>query len=208
MADKIKKEKKGLKQRNKNDLPVLDTDHEFLIAFEKKIQSTPESQENNFIESFKKNQKNKHEVKVMDPRQTDHNLTESHENFSELLEESFKKRKVNSVTKISPMSVKKRLKRYPPVEAELDLHGYNTIGAQMRARSFISSCKHKGFFTLRIIVGKGLHSDAGPVLPDVVEDVVREMKKLDQVIFYEWDKKKKTRSGALIVYLKQFEQFD
>lgn len=208
MADKAKKQKKGSKHRNKNDLPVFDKDHDFLIAFEKKNQSKPESPENTFIKSFKKNQKNKHGVKVMDPGQTDHDLTENHENFSELLEESFKKRKVNSVTKISPMSVKKRLKRYPPVEAELDLHGYNTIGAQMRARSFISSCKHKGFFTLRIIVGKGLHSDAGAVLPDVVEDVVREMKKLDQVIFYEWDKKKKIRSGALIVYLKQFEQFE
>jgi len=208
MADKANKQKKGLKHRNKNDLPVFDKDHDFLIAFEKKNRSKPESLENTFIKPFKKNQKNKHEVKVMDPGQTDHDLAESHENFSELLEESFKKRKVKSVKKTSPMSVKKRLKRYPPVEAELDLHGYNTIGAQLRARSFISSCKHKGFFTLRIIVGKGLHSDAGPVLPDVVEDVVREMKKLDQVIFYEWDKKKKTRSGALIVYLKQFEQFD
>ncbi|MBT3387667.1 MAG: Smr/MutS family protein [Desulfobacula sp.] len=208
MADKIKKEKKGLKHRNKNDLPVFDADHDFLIAFEKNVQTKPESLENTYIESFKKNQTKKQGIKVTDPRQTDHDLTQSHENFSELLEESFKKRKVKSVKKTSPMSVKKRLKRYPSVEAELDLHGYNTIGAQMRARSFISSCKHKGFFTLRIIVGKGLHSDAGPVLPDVVEDVVREMKKLDQVIFYEWDKKKKTRSGALIVYLKQFEQFD
>lgn len=208
MADKTKNEKKALKHRNKNDLPVFDTDHDFLIAFEKKVQTKPESLENNFTESFKKNQKNKHGVKVMDPGQTDHDLTQNHENFSQLLEESFKKRKVKSVKKTSPMSIKKRLKRYPPVEAELDLHGYNSIGAQMRARSFISSCKHKGFFTLRIIVGKGLHSDTGPVLPDVVEDVVREMKKLDQVIFYEWDKKKKNRSGALIVYLKQFEQFD
>ncbi len=208
MVNKARKEKKGLKHRNKNDLPVFDADHDFLTAFEKKVQTKPDSLENTFIESFKKNQRNKHGVKVMDPMQTDHNLTQGHENFSELLEESFKKRKVKSVKKTSPMSVKKRLKRYPPVEAELDLHGYNTIGAQMRARSFISSCKHKGFFTLRIIVGKGLHSDTGAVLPDVVEDVLREMKKLDQVIFYEWDKKKKTRSGALIVYLKQFEQFD
>ncbi|MBU2628970.1 MAG: Smr/MutS family protein, partial [Proteobacteria bacterium] len=103
---------------------------------------------------------------------------------------------------------KKRLKRYPSPEVELDLHGYTTIGAQVKARSFIRTAKHQGFFTIRIIVGKGLHSDLGPVLPDVVEDVLREMKKQDLVIWYEWDKKKKSKSGAVIVYLKQFEQFD
>ena len=97
MADKTKNEKKALKHRNKNDLPVFDTDHDFLIAFEKKVQTKPESLENNFTESFKKNQKNKHGVKVMDPGQTDHDLTQNHENFSQLLEESFKKRKVKSL---------------------------------------------------------------------------------------------------------------
>ena len=106
------------------------------------------------------------------------------------------------------MPVKKRLKRYPPVEVELDLHGYTAIGAQVKARSFIHSCKHQGYFTVRIIVGKGLHSDCGPVLPDVVEDVLKEMKKQDLVISYEWDKRKKSKSGAVIVYLKQFEQFE
>jgi len=138
------------------------------------------------------------------------NPGESKEDFSELLEESFKKGKEKPAKKPSPVPVpvKKRLKWYPPVEAELDLHGYNTIGAQVKTRSFITSCKHQGLFTLRIIVGKGLHSDTGPVLPDVVEDVVREMKKQGLVIFYEWDKKKKIRSGALIVYVKQFEQYE
>ncbi len=196
------------KHRIKNDLPVFDSDHDFLNAFEKKEEIRTGALENNFKETPKKNQINRHGVKVIDPEQKDQNLTEKKEVFSELLEESFKKSKQCPVKKKSPMPIKKRLKRYPPVEAELDLHGYNTIGAQVRTRSFISSCKYKGFYTLRIIVGKGLHSDSGPVLPDVVEDVVKEMKKIDQVIFYEWDKKKKTRSGSLIVYLKQFEQFE
>jgi hypothetical protein len=57
-------------------------------------------------------------------------------------------------------------------------------------------------------VGKGLHSDLGPVLPDVVEDVLKEMKKQHQVIWYEWDKKKKSTSGAVIVFIKHFEQFE
>jgi len=208
MVNTKKKEKKGIKQRLKNDLPVFDSDHDFLRAFIKKNEIKPEFLENTFIESPKESQINKHGIEVIEPLPDDQNFTGTEEDFSELLEESFKNRKVNPVKKPIPMPLKKRLKRYPPVEAELDLHGYNTIGAQVKTRSFISSCKQQGFFTLSIIVGKGLHSDTGPVLPDVVEDVVKEMKKQDQVLFYEWDKKKKTRSGALIVYLKQFEQFE
>lgn len=208
MINKGKKGKKPLKQRHKNDLPVFDSDHDLLKAFEKKEKINPDSMENVFVEAPKENQINKHGIKVLDTSLEHKNFAEEEENFSELLEESFKIRKPGPAKKSSPVPIKKRLKRYPPVEAELDLHGYTTIGAQMRTRSFITSNKLKGLFTVRIIVGKGLHSDTGPVLPDVVEDVVREMKKQDLVIFYEWDKKKKTRSGALIVYLKQFEQFD
>jgi len=204
----VNKEKKGLKQRHKNDLPVFDSDQDFLKAFTKKNGIKPESLENTFIDPPKESQINKHGIEVIDTLTDDQNFTGTQEDFFELLEESFKKRKVKPVKKPSPMPLKKRLKRYPSVEAELDLHGYNTIGAQVRTRSFISSCKQRGFFTLSIIVGKGLHSETGPVLPDVVENVVKEMKKQDLVLFYEWDKKKKTRSGALIVYLKQFEQFE
>ncbi len=207
MTDK-KKQKKGLKQRNKNDLPVFDSDQDFLKLFTKKNKITPDSRKTNFIEPQTKSETNKHGIKVINTLSQNHNLTETKENFAALLEASFKKRKVNPGKKSLPMPLKRRLKRYPPVEAVLDLHGYTTIGAQVRTRSFITSCKQQGFFTLSIIVGRGLHSDTGPVLPDVVEDIVKEMKKQDQVLFYEWEKKKKTRSGALIVYLKQFEQFE
>ena len=78
----------------------------------------------------------------------------------------------------------------------------------MRSRSFIHSCKLQGFFTIRIIVGKGRHSNEGAVLPDVVEDVAKEMKKQGLVIGFEWENKIKSKSGALIIYLKQFERFD
>jgi len=214
MVNKGKKKKRGLKPRHKNDLPVFDSDDDFLRVFTGKNKIKPDSLEIRFIEASKKFQINKHQInkhgiEVIDTvSQDEYSAETQQEDFSVLLEESFKKIKVKHAKKPSPIPLKKRLKRYPSVEAVLDLHGYNTIGAQVRTRSFISSCKQQGFFTLSIIVGKGLHSDTGPVLPDVVEDVVKEMKKQDQVLFYEWDKKKKTRSGALIVYLKQFEQFE
>jgi len=197
-----------LKKRNKNNLPIFDSDHDLLKAFEKKVQ-IPDA-ETQCIEPERKVQINKHGVQVLEHLKEDRNGvdTTDKEDFAELLEEYYKKRKERSLKKPSPMPVKKRLKRYPSPEVELDLHGYTTIGAQVKARSFIRTAKHQGFFTIRIIVGKGLHSDLGPVLPDVVEDVLREMKKQDLVIWYEWDKKKKSKSGAVIVYLKQFEQFD
>lgn len=204
MVNKGKKGKNGLRQIKKNDLPVFDSDHDFLRAFAQKEKINSEFQENNQNQS-PQFPVNKHGIAVVDAFLNDPKEIEDTEDFPQLLAESFKKKPPIPVKKKVPMSVTKRLKRYPPVEAELDLHGYNTIGAQLRTRSFISTCRHQGVFTISIIVGKGLHSDTGPVLPDVVEDVVKEMKKQDQVLSYAWDRKKKSKSGVLIVYLKQFE---
>lgn len=208
MADKenrVNKRRKKAGRNKKNDLPVFDSDHDFLRAFTQAENTNADGLANRPDTSPEKSLINQHGIAVMEDFLNGQNGAESHEDFSLLLAESFNRIKPKSVKKPIPMPLRKRLKRYPPVEAELDLHGYNTIGAQMRTRSFITSCKHQGFFTIRIIVGKGLHSETGPVLPDVVEDEVKEMKKQDQVLSYAWDRKKKARSGALIVYLKQFD---
>jgi DNA-nicking Smr family endonuclease len=103
-----------------------------------------------------------------------------------------------------PMPYHKRIKRYPPPEKDLDLHGFTALGAQLKARSFLITCKHQGYFTVRIIVGKGLHSDLGPVLPDTIEDLLARLKAQDIVLGYAWERKKKSRSGSVIVYLRQF----
>ncbi len=204
------KGKKHIKIRNKNDLPVFDSDDDLLKAFKKEHQEN-ESRDRQLTEPLKEVETNKHGVKVLNDL-SDTNLfkeEEGDEDFSQLLEDSFKKKNKKSTKKTSsPMPVKKRLKRYPPPETELDLHGYTAIGAQVKTKSFITGCKHQGFFTVRIIVGKGLHSELGPVLPDVVEDVLKELKKQNQVLAYEWEKKKKARSGAVIVFIKQFQEFD
>jgi len=93
MTDK-KKQNKGLKQRNKNDLPVFDSDQDFLKLFTKKNKIKPDSQKTNFIEPQTKGGINKHGIKVIDTLSQNHDFTETKENFVELLEESFKKRKV------------------------------------------------------------------------------------------------------------------
>jgi DNA-nicking Smr family endonuclease len=103
-----------------------------------------------------------------------------------------------------PMPYHKRIKRYPPPEKDLDLHGFTALGAQLKARSFLTTCKLQGYFTVRIIVGKGLHSDLGPVLPDTIEDLLRQLKTQDIVLGFAWERKKKSRSGSVIVYLRQF----
>ena len=104
------------------------------------------------------------------------------------------------------MPLKKRLKRYPSPEKDLDLHGFTALGAQMKAKSFILSAKYQGFFTLRIIVGKGLHSEEGPVLPHVIEDLLKTLKKENTILAYKWEQRKKEKSGAVIVYIKQFQE--
>jgi len=103
------------------------------------------------------------------------------------------------------MPYHKRIKRYPPPENELDLHGFTALGAELKARSFLVSCQRQGFFTVRIIVGRGLHSELGPVLPDMVEDLLAQLKARDIVLGFAWERKKKSRSGAVIVYLRQFD---
>ncbi|MDA3916809.1 MAG: Smr/MutS family protein [Deltaproteobacteria bacterium] len=182
---------------NKNRLPVLDSDEEFLKAFTKKDKPKTAVQEKTAFRDAAEEQ---------DCEDNDDSL--ENEDFAAMLEESFKIRKSKLIGKPKPTPLKKRLKRYPGVELELDLHGYNAIGAQLKLRSFLQSCKYQGYFTLRIIVGRGLHSENGAVLPDIVEDELKEMKKQNIIIWYEWDRKQKRNAGSIIVYLKQFEQYE
>ena len=103
-----------------------------------------------------------------------------------------------------PMPYHKRIKRYPPPEKDLDLHGFTALGAQLKARSFLTACKHQGYFTVRIIVGRGRHSDLGAVLPDTIEGLLAQLKAQEIVLGFTWERKKKSRSGSVIVYLRQF----
>ncbi len=174
-----KKNKQKLKR--KNALPKLASDIDFLDAFladDQDIQTDKTAEQG--------------------PQ-----APEPEDEFSTLLEVSLKQNPCLRQTP-EPMSLKRRLKRYPPPEAHLDLHGFTAIGAQIKTRSFISHAHTQGFFTLRIIVGKGLHSEDGPVLPHVVEDLLKEMKNEEIVLAYKWEGTKRLNPGAVLVYLKRF----
>ncbi len=207
---KNKKNNKNRTKRDKNNLPVFDSDQDLLKAFENKESTSSNHEKKCKIESDKR-EINKHGIDILDADYNGNDLPkEVEEDFATLLEESFKRKKINlsNKRKKEQLPLKKRLKRYPPVEKTLDLHGFTAIGAQIKAKAFVSSCKQMGYFTVRIIVGKGTHSDLGPVLPDVVWDTAKEMKNQGQVISYDWENKSKSKSGAIIVYLKQFDEYD
>lgn len=220
MVKQDKDQKKTGKKLTKNDLPVLDSGQDLFSVFLEPLPlPCPEEKKGSSRQANPR--LNKHGLPVIEEFEDQfldqegglsvaQNVSsepleseELEEDFALLLEESLKQKSPDKKIPI-PMPIKKRLKRYPPPEAELDLHGFTALGAEVKAKSFISTCKHQGFFSLRIIVGKGLHSDIGPVLPDVIEDLLKILEKQNVVLAYKWDQQKKSKSGAVIVYLKQF----
>jgi DNA-nicking Smr family endonuclease len=101
----------------------------------------------------------------------------------------------------SPITIAERVKNYPPPKSELDLHGFTSVQAERQTESFIKKSRDRGVKTVRIIVGKGTHSQGKAILPDVVAAKVIELKRTGWVLAYKWEKKDKFKSGALIVYL-------
>ncbi|MCP4020664.1 MAG: Smr/MutS family protein [Desulfobacteraceae bacterium] len=214
MKKKSKPKKSQIKTKNK--IPVLDPGQDLFDAFETNANILEKQKKTEQIFMDKKRfKKNKHGLPIIEQRTThEDRITKDPETeFTQLLDYSFKKKdssvlqnKKKIYVKPTAFPLRKRLKRYPPPQIELDLHGFTAEGAKARVSTFIQNGKRSGFFTARIIVGKGLHSEFGAVLPDIVEDQLRLLKKEDLVLFFEWDKKKKSQSGALIVYIKQFDE--
>ncbi|MFZ5760986.1 MAG: Smr/MutS family protein [Thermodesulfobacteriota bacterium] len=88
-----------------------------------------------------------------------------------------------------------------PVDAELDLHGCTCLEAKTRVENFLLTGRLAGRRAVRIITGKGLHSSGQPVLPDFVEELLRDLEESGSVRHYRWEQEGKGRSGALICYL-------
>lgn len=93
-------------------------------------------------------------------------------------------------------------KEYPLPQVELDLHGYTSAQAAAGVEKFIQEGVARGLMTIRLITGKGVHSQGKAVLPDVVENTVVMLKRKKRwILGYQWEKKDKRKSGALVVYL-------
>ncbi|HKL01814.1 MAG TPA: Smr/MutS family protein [Desulfotignum sp.] len=188
--------------------PRLRSDEDFLKAFTRK--NRPEAGEAG-SDNISPRQVNRHGLPVMDNgvRPPDSNVSETDvsetECFPALLEAFLSRPERPARPSPEPMPYHKRIKRYPPPEKDLDLHGFTALGAELKAGSFLISCQQQGYFTVRIIVGRGLHSELGPVLPDMVEDLLATLKARNIVLGFAWERKKKSRSGAVIVYLRRFD---
>ena len=104
--------------------------------------------------------------------------------------------------KPATQTLKERLRAYPPPREELDLHG--TTGAEVAAKvsGFLNAAATLNYPTVRIITGKGLHTEGPAVLPPLVEATLSELKQAGRILHYAWDKKRRERSGAVVVYLK------
>lgn len=114
-------------------------------------------------------------------------------------------RKKKEKTAPPPIPVEQRIKRYPNPQEELDLHGFTAIEADRKTDVFIRSARRRDLFTVKIIVGKGIHSQGRAVLPDVVEDRLSALKNEKEVLTFRWEKRLKAQSGAVIVYLNHFD---
>ena len=100
-----------------------------------------------------------------------------------------------------PRRMKQVAKGLIKPQDELDLHGHTADEAEQKAAVFIQAAQARRLHTVRIIVGKGLHSRGNAVLPDVIEAKMADLKKAGAVLTFRWEKQSKHRSGALIVYL-------
>lgn len=132
------------------------------------------------------------------------------ENFEELLEKSIfgKNRehlileKTGGITPERPPTRKEKIAAYPPPQGEIDLHGCTGEEAMKKTEAFIRESRRRGKRTVVIIVGKGIHSKGRPVLPDLVEIKLAELRQKNWVLAAEWERGRKRKSGSVIVYLK------
>jgi DNA-nicking Smr family endonuclease len=130
--------------------------------------------------------------------------------FAELLEKSLSgkprehliQEKTGGLPPERPLTRKEKIAAYPPPQGEIDLHGCTAAEATDRTEAFIRESRRRGKRTVMIIVGKGLHSEGRPVLPDAVEAKLTELRQKNWVLTSEWERGRKRRSGAVIVYLK------
>ena len=135
--------------------------------------------------------------------------TEPEKSFEELLEESLTgessqtliKEKITASSDKTKLSKNTKLSNYPEPQDEIDLHGFKGDEAELKADFFIRDSKARGLVTIRIIVGKGTHSEGRAVLPDIVEGKIIDLKREGQIHTFKWEKGKKVKSGAVIIYL-------
>lgn len=213
---------KSVARTTRNGFPILDDLDDFSLFMKMKADCIKRTDDeylpsDNLTALIKKGKrqelKNKHGIPMLPDRESvssEENGNEIEKNeFMRLLNDSLggktrdvlmNEKGVRAVRK-KPLSLKEKMKRYPLPQSQLDLHGYTAIKAELRAETFLKNAYGNQIHTVIIIVGKGLHSDEGAVLPGVIEGLIIRLRKDGIVLFYEWENEKKVRSGSVSVYL-------
>lgn len=101
----------------------------------------------------------------------------------------------------TPLTPEQAIRRYPPPQEELDLHGHTSQQAIDSTRAFVEKARYRGKRTVLVIVGKGLHSEGRAILPDVVEAELARLRQTGRVLAHRWERGAKRKSGAILVYL-------
>jgi DNA-nicking Smr family endonuclease len=101
-----------------------------------------------------------------------------------------------------PPRVLQRLRRgLYAAQDELDLHHADALRAEVLLRDFIKASLHAGLGCVRVIHGKGLHSDTGvPVLKNLVDRVLRQR---GDVLAFHSTPPAQGGNGAVLVLLKR-----
>ncbi len=202
---------------DKNGFPILDKADDFSKLMGQSEDSVEEHTDENENGAVPESHplKTRHGIQILE-KDTDHSAVfqgdDLSEDFGEMSAESLGgkstsvllKEKRDAVRPVKKITEKQRLTRYPLPQGQIDLHGFTAIKADLNVEAYLRNAYRNGTYTVRVVVGKGLHSKDGPVLPDIVEKRVDRLKK-DKIVFaYEWDKKKKSKSGSMTVFLNNY----
>lgn len=211
---------KKAKRRNRHGILVIDDEKDLFLQMaqeaeregDRVLPTVGKQVAGGAIPPLRKVQKDRHGLPILEQGQVMPASDESDE-FAALLAASLSEKsrevllheKVDKGGPARPIPLKERLKRYPAPQGQLDLHGYTAAKADQTAEHYVRRAFSSGTYTLRLIVGKGLHSEHGAVLPDTISDRVAALKEEGIVLAWEWEKGKKAKSGSILVYLNNYD---
>lgn len=124
------------------------------------------------------------------------------DDFSKLLDEysdidfEIHKREKNSTVEEQKRLLKPRDIR---PDSTLDLHGMLKDDALRKVEITVKDMKARGYLKLRIITGKGKHSENQPVIPDAVDDLLFKLKREGIIRTISWENKTVKGSGFVDV---------
>jgi len=124
------------------------------------------------------------------------------DDFSKLLEEySDIDFEIHKKEKSSTVEEQKRF--FKPVETRpdhtLDLHGMLKDESVRKVEITVKDMKARGYLLLRIITGKGKHSENEPVIPDAVDTLLLALKKEGFIRNISWENRTVKGSGFVDV---------